>query len=123
MVRSAVRATRGASKLGCLVSVALFAGAIIYGGQIGRIYWRYYELVDEMTESARFAHGQSDDVIRRNLFARIDELGLPAEAKRIQIRRVGPPWTIVILSVYHERLDLPGRSVQITFRPKVETRF
>jgi len=123
MVGSAVRATRGASKLGCLVSLALFAGAIIYGGQIGRMYWRYYELLDTMKASAQFAKSQTDEAIRRNLFATIDSLGLPAEAKRIQIRRIGPPWTIVIWSVYQERLDLPGRSVQITFRPKAEGRF
>jgi len=123
MVRSTARAARGASKLGCLLSLALFAGAIIYGGQIGRIYWRYYELMDEMTESARFAHTLNDDVIRRNLLARINELGLPADAKRIDIRRAGPPWTIVIRSVYQEQLDLPGRSIKITFRPKAEARF
>jgi hypothetical protein len=123
MVRSTVRATRGASKLGCLVSLALFAGAIIYGGQVGRMYWRYYELMDTMKASAQFAKSQTDDVIRRNLYATIDQLGLPAEAKRIQIRRVGPPWTILIRSMYQERLDLPGRSILITFRPKAEARF
>ena len=110
--------------MGCLLSLALFAGAIVYGGQIGKIYWRYYELLDEMRESARFARSRSDDAIRRNLRARIDDLGLPEEAKRIQVRRTGPPYSILITTQYQERLDLPvGRTIYIRFRPKAESRF
>ena len=91
MVSLGLRNQRGASKLGCLVSLALFVGALTYGVRIGRIYWRYYELVEDMKQSARFAQTQSDDVIRRNLMQRVDELGIPAEAKRFGIRRAGPP--------------------------------
>lgn len=110
--------------MGCLLSLVLFTGAIVYGGQIGRIYWRYYELVDEMRQSARFARNRSDDAIRRNLRARVDELGLPEEAKRIQVRRTGPPYSILITTQYQERLDLPvGRTIYIRFRPKAESRF
>ena len=39
---------RGASTFGCLVMVALFAAAVYYGSHIGGIYWRYYELLDDM---------------------------------------------------------------------------
>jgi hypothetical protein len=124
MVAFSRRARRGASKMGCLLSVVLFAGAIVYGGQIGKIYYRYYELVDEMQESARFARNRSDDAIRRTLLARIDELGLPEEARRIQVRRSGPPYAIRISTQYQERLDLPfGRPVYIRFRPKAESSF
>lgn len=123
MVMARGRGRLGASKLGCLLSLALFAGAIIYGGQIGRIYWRYYELVDDMQESARFARNQSDDVIMRNLLARVDSLGLPEQARHIQIRREGPPYTIRIWTQYQEPLRLPGRTIYIPFRPKAETRF
>ncbi|MBS1241638.1 MAG: hypothetical protein H6R40_1065 [Gemmatimonadetes bacterium] len=110
--------------MGCLLSLVLFAGAIVYGGQIGKIYWRYYELLDEMRESARFARSRSDDAIRRNLRAVIDELGLPEEAKRVQVRRAGPPYSILISTQYQERLDLPvGRPIYLSFRPKAESRF
>jgi len=115
---------RGASKFGCLLSLVLFAGAIVYGGQIGRIYWRYYELVDEMRASARFARSRSDEAIRRTLRAKVDELGLPDEARRIEIRRVGPPYRITIRAEYRERLDLPlGRPVYIPFHPRAESGF
>lgn len=114
----------GASTLGCLVSLVLFAGAIYYGVQMGGIYLRYYELVDQMRVSARFAANQSDAVIRRNLQITVDDLGIPAEAKRVAIRRFGPPPTIRIRITYMERLDLPfGRRVDISFRPEVEQRF
>ena len=78
---------RGASTLGCLVTLVLFMGALYYGTEVGRIYYRYYSLVDVMKVQARFARNQTDQVIRRNILSRIDELGLPSEARRLQIRR------------------------------------
>lgn len=115
---------RGASKIGCLLSLVLFGGAIFYGVQLGRIYFRYYELVDEMRASARFASNQSDEVIRRNIQLTVDDLGIPAEAKRITIRRFGPPATIRIRTTYSERIELPlRRHIDIPFRPTVESRF
>ena len=118
------RSRRGASTLGCLVSLVLFAGAIYFGVRVGGIYLRYYELVDQMRASARFAARQSDAVIRRNLQQTVDELGIPAEAKRVAIRRFGPPATIRIRISYTERLELPlRRHIDIPFRPEVESRF
>jgi hypothetical protein len=102
----------------------LFGGAIYYGVQLGRIYFRYYELVDQMRASARFAGNQSDEVIRRNIQVTVDELGIPAEAKRVAIRRFGPPPTIRIRTAYSERVELPlRRHIDIPFRPNVESRF
>lgn len=124
MVTSTARGRRGASTLGCLVTLALFAGAIYYGVQIGRVYWRYYELVEDMRRAARFAQTTSDDAIRRTLLARIDELGIPPEAKRLVVRRSGPPWQIIIRTEYEEQIELPLiPSRAITFRPRVESRF
>ncbi|MEK7380216.1 MAG: hypothetical protein AAB075_04320 [Gemmatimonadota bacterium] len=114
---------RGASTLGCLVTLVLFMGALYYGTEVGRIYYRYYSLVDVMKVQARFARNQTDQVIRRNILSRIDDLGLPSEARRLLIRRDGPPYQIVIRTQYRELLQLPFRSVQLTFRPKVESRF
>ena len=120
MVRSG---RRGASKLGCLVSLALFVGALFYGVRVGRIYWRYYSLMDDMKVAARFASSRSDEAIRRELVAKIDSLGLPPEAKRLTVRRSGPPLRIVIQTQYRELLELPFRKQYLVFRPHVETRF
>lgn len=117
---------RGASKLGCLLSLALFVGALTYGTRVGKIYWRYYELVDELKSAARFAQMQSDEAIRRLLSDRMDALEIPAEAKnRLLVRRTNaPPFRILIRTQYQERLDLPfGKSRYIVFKPNVETGF
>lgn len=123
MVRRNGWSRRGASTLGCLATLILFVGALYYGTEVGRIYFKYYSLVDAMEVQARFARNQTDQVIRRNLLGRIDELEIPSEARRLVIRRSGPPNQILIRTEYHEPLKLPFRTTRITFRPKVETRF
>lgn len=124
MVTPLRRRVRGASTMGCLLSLLLFGGAIFYGVQIGRIYFRYYELVEQMRSSARFARNQGDDVIRRDILEVVDRLGIPEEARRISIQRFGNPPSIRIRTEYEERLHLPlGRHLDIPFRPQVERRF
>ena len=49
------RGRRGASMLGCVVSVVLFLGALYYGAHIGGVYWRYYSLLDDLRQQARHA--------------------------------------------------------------------
>ena len=117
------RGRRGASTLGCLVSLVLFIGALYYGVQVGKIYYRYYALVDEMEAAARFASARSDDAIRRTIIRKIDELGVPPEAKRVQVRRSGPPYIITIRTEYREPLNLPVGPDHLVLRPRVEFRF
>lgn len=117
------RSRRGASTLGCLVSLALFIAALYYGVQVGKIYYRYYALVDEMEAAARFASNRTDDAIRRSIIRKIDELGIPPEAKRVQVRRSGPPYTIMIRTEYREPISLPVGPDHLVFRPRVEFRF
>lgn len=115
---------RGASKLGCLVSLALFIAALYYGVQVGTIYWRYYSLMDDMRAAARFASTRSDLAIRQELIASMDSLGIPAEAKRqLTVRRWTTPFRIAIWTQYRELLELPLRPQYLQFRPRVETRF
>ena len=40
-----IRSRKGSSNLGCLVSLALFVGALYYGINIGEVYFRYYQVV------------------------------------------------------------------------------
>ncbi len=117
--------SRGASKLGCLVTRALFVGALYYGAQVGQIYWRYYSFRDEMATAARFASTRSDQSIRRTLRAKVTELGLPPEAADFTVRRSGPPMRMVIETEYREvlRFPRPFRPYEFVFRPRVEWRF
>lgn len=115
---------RGASTLGCLLSLVLFLGTIYYGSQVGVIYWRLFELRDAMRQAARFSQNQTDDQVRRQLVSQVREIGLPPEATRFRIRRTGRPNRIVIETSYSETLELPLIEARvITFSPRVEHRY
>ncbi len=95
-----------------------------YGSKVGAIYWRLYSIRDAMKVSARFAGNQSDELIRRQLISSVDEIGLPGEAKRFRIRRLGQPRRIIIETKYEEELDLPLiHSRTLVFTPRVENRY
>ena len=86
-----LRPRRGASTLGCLVSMALFLAALYYGIHIGGIYWRYYQLTDDMRQQAIFARQNTDDVIQGRLIAQADSLLGNAPRFRIQMKSEGVP--------------------------------
>jgi hypothetical protein len=98
----------------------LFAAALYYGVNIGQVWLRYYQLVDEMQVSARLAPSLTDAVIRRRLEVKVDELKLPPEANKFTIVRSGKPRTITIESEYSETVDLPFFNHTFVFKPKAE---
>jgi hypothetical protein len=121
MVNSAPDSRRGASALGCLVSLALFAGALYYGINIGQVYFRYYQLRDGMRSQARLAPSLGDDVIQRRLDAQADSI-LPGRRPEFRITRGGTPNKIVIETVYSDRVDLPLFKHTFVMRPRAEER-
>jgi len=122
MVSMARVRRRGASTLGCLVAIMLFMALLYYGVDIGRTYWNYYRLKDEMETSARFAQTQPDDQIHRHLIGVAQDLGLPAEAQRFVIRRTERPPLVTIRTSYTVELVLPFTRKHITLKPHVEVR-
>jgi hypothetical protein len=114
-----IRSRRGASNLGCLVSLALFAGALYYGINIGEVYLRYYQIVAEMRSQARLAPSLPNEVIRRRLSDRATDLDLPKEAHQFRIDR--RPRSIVIETQYEESVDLPLFRHTFRFRPRAES--
>ena len=105
----------GSSTLGCVVSLALFVVAVYYGIQIGKVYLRYYQLLDTMRTQAELAPSLDDGVIERRLVARADSL-FEGRPPRFRIRRGGTRawwrWRSALdrslLAVYgacHRRLD------------------
>lgn len=111
---------RGSSTLGCLVSLAIFGGAIYYGIAVGEHYWRYYQLLDEMRQQASLAPSLVDPVIRRRLVSKVDELGLPKEARKFRINRSVKTRTISIETEYADSVNLPFFRHAFTFRPRAE---
>ena len=114
--------TRGATALGCLFSIMIMMVLVYYGIDAGRHYWDFYKFQDEMETSARFASTQTDDQIRVHLRGIAQDLGLPAEAQRITIRRTEHPPVVTIRSQYTIELLLPFTTKSMTLRPVVEVR-
>jgi hypothetical protein len=107
---------RGASSFGCLVSVVLFLAALYYGMHIGGVYWRYYELLDDMHQQARFARQNTDDVIQSRLMAQADSL--LGNSPRFRIQR-GSNY-VIIDAEYRETVDLPLIKKTFVLRPRAE---
>lgn len=111
--------TGGRSRKGCLFSLLLLAFVAYYGVNFGVHYYQYWQLKDAMTAEAARAAGRTDDVIRRRLVAKIDELGLPDDARSsLTIRRSTRPREIRIEASYPVVLELPFYSYVHTFRPR-----
>jgi hypothetical protein len=109
---------RGTSTMGCLLSLLLFSAVLYYGVNIGEVYWRFYQLQEEMRSQARLAPSLSDGVIRRRIVVKIDQLGLPTEAERFKIQRLPRPRQIVIEGEYREDVHLPFFNHTFVLKPR-----
>lgn len=109
---------RGASSMGCLVSLLLFVAALYYGVNVGELFFRYYRLLDEMQTEAQLAPSLDDGTIRRRIQAAAQDIGLPPEAQQVRIVRRASPREIVIEVEYSESVDLPFFNHTFAFHPK-----
>lgn len=110
----------GAGRLGCLVSLLLFGGALYYGVNIGQVYLRYYEVLDGMRSQARLAPGLQDDVIYRRLNDQADSLFQHRTKPRFKVTRNNQSRRIVIESEYTDQVDLPLFKYTFVLRPRAE---
>ena len=113
------RERRGASGLGCLVMIVLLGAAAYYGSHVGEVYWRYYQLLDDMRQQARLARIFPDDSITRHLTAQADSL--LGQAPRFKIHRGTS--RVTITTEYSEALDLPLLKRTLVLRPHAEEPF
>jgi len=118
--RGIVRGNRhGKLKVGCLLTTVVLAGGVYYGIGVFKVYLRYLQILDEMRTEARAAPGIDDQVIRRRLLQRTEELNLPQEADRFTIRRRARPREIVITTSWVDTLDFqPFGQWVITLQPE-----
>jgi hypothetical protein len=120
MVSSSRGCRRGGSTLGCLVSLLVFVAALYYGIHIGEVYWRYYQICDEMKVNARVAPNLPDDVIQRRLQAKVQEVFGDDMAMKFQIIRGGRSRTITIQTQYRDSVSLPLFKRSFELKPRVE---
>ena len=105
-----LRDERGKVRLGCLFVILVVALAIYVGKDFGRIFLRYYQLVDQVKAQASFAPGLTDQAIRDRLVAECDSLNIPLGPKQWQITRTRDPGEISISATYRDSVivNLPG---------------
>ena len=111
---------RGGSTLGCLVSLLVFIAVLYYGVHIGEVYWRYYQILDEMKVNARLAPNLADDVIQRRLQAKVEEVFDNEKSMKFRISRGGRTRTITIETQYRDSVSLPLFQRSFELKPKAE---
>ncbi len=107
---------RGNSTLGCILSLALFLGALYYGVHIGQVYLRFYRLQDTMRFQAHMAPTIDNGVISRRLEATADSL--LGQRPRFRIDRLRG--RITIQTEYSDRVELPFFKHTFLLRPRAE---
>lgn len=119
---------RGQTKLGML-TFALFIGILVFtGSQIIPFFYSYYELEGLFQGQAKQALHLTDDKIRKNIFKKIKDLGIP-DIKDDDLRINRYDGKIVIELKYSEvfYIDLGEDRVydiyKFDFNPRAETKF
>jgi hypothetical protein len=95
---------------------------LYYGVNLGRVWWRYWEILDRMKSAARFAITVTVPETLRRLQADADEIGLPPEAKKFKITRSERPPSVTITTEYNEKVELPFFHRTLVFKPSVVQR-
>ncbi len=109
---------RGVTRVGCLVWVLIGVVLAYSGVEAAEVYFPYWQLRDTMQSQAEFAPSITDDVIRRRILNRMDELDLPdAAARNLVIRRRNRQ--ITISTTYQATLELPFLTRFVTLSPEV----
>jgi len=122
MVSSARGTRRGFSTLGCFFTLLVAAVVLYYAIGVGKVYWKYYRLTDEMATSARFAQTRTDVDIIRHLAGIARDLELPPEAQKFSIRRTQIPPMVTIRTQYSVTLELPFHNRVLQLKPHAEVR-
>lgn len=107
---------RGSSTFGCILSLALFLGALYYGVHIGQVYLRFYRLQDAMRFQAQMAPNTDNGVISRRLAATADSI--LGHQPRFRIDRTRG--RITIQTEYTDRVELPFFAHTFLLRPRAE---
>ncbi|MDX2193660.1 MAG: hypothetical protein NW201_09930 [Gemmatimonadales bacterium] len=111
---------RGTGALGCLVWIVVVGAAAYYGGNVGRLYWNFYNFQEEMKTQARLAPSLADTTIRRRIVEKAQSLKLPDDAARVRIQRLERESAIVIEAIYRDSVDLPLLKKGFDFHPRAK---
>ncbi len=116
-----VGSRRGATALGCLVTLLIIVAIGYFGVQAGQVYLRYIRYQDAMSQAARFAGRKTNPQIIRALRSKADSLGLPESAQNIRVYRNSRRIDIEV--EYYENVELPGFVREVYLNPKAGVAF
>lgn len=122
-IGSIARNRRGGGALGCLVPLLIVTIMGYFAAHASDAALRYYRFRDAMQQEARFASRprRTDDRIKERLRALADSLDVPAEGRRIDVRRTEQ--RIRISANYSETIDFLIFSRRFDLHPMVERTF
>ena len=113
---------RGASRLGCLIQIAILAGIGYIGQMVADEVMAYYRFRDAMKQETRFAETRNDAEIKRRLIAFTDSVKLPLEARDVNVVR--DERGIRIWAEYDQEFRLPfNYSRTVHLRPTATRSF
>ena len=96
------RREAGRAKVGCLVAIVVLAIAAYVVKDLGAVYWRAYQMQDEVKSQASFAPALTDKAILDRLVAMADTLGVPLGPGDWYIKRTYRPREITIRGAYED---------------------
>lgn len=117
----ALRARRGATQLGCLLTALVVAVIAYFGIGAARIYLRSVQFRDALETEVSLRGKQPNHLIAQRLRFVADSLGLPPEAGDVTIRR--KDGRITIEAWYEEMLELPLHKRPWSFKPTVSATY
>ena len=97
---------RGASKLGCLVQLLILATIGYFGSNAARVYLRYLNYKDTVTEDVRLHPQRSQYDMRKRIEFLADSLDMPEEAGIALVKQTPRQTTVEIH--WDDTIELPG---------------
>jgi len=108
---------------GTLLFILPMTGAAYCGVQLGGAYWRRMQLSTAVEQQMSFAGQIEDEAIRQRLVTEIRELGLPPEARRIQMTRTQHPRALHVTISYAETANLLITTKRLPMAVRAERTF
>jgi len=119
MSRASRKGEQGGAKIKSLIVLIVLGAFVFCCIKIIPLYLANYELQDSMRQMAAYAsaYRKQDDDIRADVEKKVQELGIPADSKDIQVSDVSG--NVRISVDYTVPVDLAVYQLQLHFHPQV----
>lgn len=112
---------RGEGRLKSIIALSVIAGIIYFMIKVIPVYVNNYELEDTLKNEARFAsvNRKSPEDVRNTVYAKIQELQIPARREDIKIVPIGNN-NVRITVTYTAVVNFPGYQLKLNFAPTAD---